>query len=318
MSRIDDIELFVRVVKADGLAAAGRQIGLSPSSMTARINALEQRYETRLLNRTTRSLSLTDAGQRFFESCQRILEQLADAEACLQQHQQSLSGRLRITAPTDLGGQYIAPTLADFVRINPGVQPCLHLGDGVVNLIEQGFDLGIRFGNLPDSNLVVRKLADNRRVLVAAPAYLEEYGRPARPDDLADHRCLVLERLGEPLNEWRFRTGNKHITVTVSSALSSNDGSIIRRWALAGAGIACKSVWDVGIDLAAGRLETVLDPYTLGFQDSDKPNTGLQIIYPSRRYLPRQVAAFIDFMRARMDVEGRKLPANLATSSKTP
>ncbi|RTZ61691.1 MAG: LysR family transcriptional regulator [Gammaproteobacteria bacterium] len=318
MSRIDDIELFVRVVKAGGLAAAGRQIGLSPSSMTARINALEQRYQTRLLNRTTRRISLTDAGESFYRSCQRILEQLEDAEACLQKHRQSLSGRLRITAPSDFGAQYVAPALEQFARINPGVRPHLHLGDGVVNLIEQGFDLGVRFGNLPDSNLVVRHLADNHRVLVAAPAYVREHGRPASPEDLSQHRCLVLERHGEALNEWRFRDTEGNRTVSVRPALSSNDGSVIRRWALAGAGIACKSIWDVKQDIASGRLVTLLDGRVLGFQHSDSGKTDLQIIYPSRRYLPRQVAAFIEYLRARMDEEGRKLPANLATPPKTP
>ncbi|RTZ58105.1 MAG: LysR family transcriptional regulator [Gammaproteobacteria bacterium] len=318
MSRIDDIELFVRVVKAGGLATAGRQIGLSPSSMTARINALERYYKTRLLNRTTRRISLTDAGESFYHSCLRILEQLEDAEACLQKHQQNLSGRLRITAPSDLGGQYIAPALAEFVRINPEVRPHLHLGDGVVNLIEQGFDLGVRFGNLPDSNLVVRHLADNRRILVAAPAYVQKHGRPASPEDLSQHRCLVLERHGEALNEWRFRDNEGSRRITVTPTLSSNDGSVIRRWALAGAGIACKSVWDVKQDIAASRLVTLLDEHVLGFQHSDNQKTGLQIIYPSRRYLPRQVAAFIEYLRARMDEEGRKLPANLATPAKTP
>ena len=297
MSRIDDIELFVRVVKAGGLAAAGRRIGLSPSSMTARINALEQRYETRLLNRTTRSISLTDAGERFFESCQHILEQLADAEACLQQHQKTLSGRLRVTAPSDLGGQYIAPALADFVRINPGVQPFLHLSDGVVDLIAQGFDLGVRYGNLPDSNLVVRKLAENRRVLVASPTYLAKYGAPKKPEALTNHRCLVLERQGEPLNDWRFIDGNDSRVISVKPALTSSDGAVIRQWAVAGVGIAYKSYWDVKRDIASGRLETILDNHARGFEHSDNQQIGLQVLYPSRRYLAPQVTAFVSHLR---------------------
>ncbi|MFW5426573.1 MAG: LysR family transcriptional regulator [Methylophagaceae bacterium] len=298
MSKIDNMALFVQVVKAGGLAAAGRQLGLSPASMTARVNALEQHYKTRLLNRTTRKISLTDAGQRFYNACLRVLAEVAEAEALLRNDNEGLSGNLRITATSDFGRQFVAPALTEFAQLNPKVTPYLHLSDGVINLVEHGFDLGVRFGNLPDSNLIVRRLGDNHRVLVASPDYLEHYGAPELPEDLKQHRCLVMERLGEPLNEWRFHKGNEIVTLRVSPSLVSNDGAIIRQWALAGAGVAYKSIWDVKTDIAAGKLNTILDDFVLGFQHNDNEKTGLQLVYPSRQYLPGQVAGFIDFLQA--------------------
>lgn len=300
MSKIDDMGLFVRVVKAGGLAAAGRQIGLSPASMTARINTLERRYNTRLLNRTTRKISLTNTGQNFYQACERVLAEVESAEAVFQQDAESLSGHLRITASSDFGRQYVAPALSEFVKQHPNVTPYLHLSDGVINLTEYGFDLGVRFGNLPDSNLVVRHLAENHRVLVASPNYLETHGLPEHPKDLEQHQCLVMERNGEPLNEWRFRSELESLNIRITPALISSDGAIIRQWALSGAGIAYKSIWDIKQDLAAGNLLTILDDFVLGFQTSDNKNTELQLVYPSRQYLPRQVSGFIEFLRGRL------------------
>ena len=297
MDKLGDMDLFVQVVKAGGLAAAGRRIGLSPASMTARVNALEARYDTRLLQRTTRRISLTDDGQRFYEACLRVLAEVEQAEASLQNDNEALSGYLRITAPFDFGQQYVAPALADFVEQNPKVTPYLHLTDGVVNLVEHGYDLGIRYGNLPDSDLIVRNLADNRRVLVASPEYLKDFGIPEHPTDLEQHACLVSDRLGEPLNKWRFQIDEKFQTIKVTPAFSCNDSSIIRLWALAGKGIAFKSIWDVQNDIKAGKLQIVLDDFVSGFQANDTEKTGLQVVYPNRRYLPLQVSGFIGFFK---------------------
>ncbi|NOR70022.1 MAG: LysR family transcriptional regulator [Methylomarinum sp.] len=298
MSKIDNMELFVKVVKAGGLAVAGRQIGLSPASMTARIKALEQQYNTRLLNRTTRKISLTDAGQRFYNASLRVLAEVEGAEAILLHDKETLSGQLRITAPSDFGRQFVAPALSKFVIQNPNVTPYLHLTDGVMNLVEHGFDLAVRFGNLPDSNLIARQLANNHRVLVASPDYLEQHGIPKKPRDLDQHRCLVMERLGEPLNEWRFHSSKGNQTVKINPVFISNDGAIIRQFALAGSGIAYKSIWDVKSDLVAGSLLTILDEFALGFQHSDDEKTGLQLVYPSRQYLPRQVLGFIELFQS--------------------
>jgi DNA-binding transcriptional LysR family regulator len=300
MNKIDDMALFVRVVKAGGLASAGRQIGLSPASMTSRVNAIERRYNTRLLNRTTRKISLTETGQHFYRACLRVLVEVEVAEAVFQTHEQTLFGQLRITASSDFGRQYVAPLLSEFVKQNPDVKPHLHLSDGVMNLTKYGFDLGIRFGNLPDSNLIVRHLAENYRVLVASPDYLQLNGRPEYPSELKKHQCLVMERHGEPLNEWRFRNDKESSTIKIAPAFISNDGSIIRQWALSGSGIAYKSIWDVKEDLKAGKLLTVLDDFVLGFQASDDEKIELQLVYPSRQYVPRQVTGFIEYLKSKL------------------
>ncbi|MEE9326767.1 MAG: LysR family transcriptional regulator [Cocleimonas sp.] len=305
MSKIDDMALFVQVVKSGGLAAAGRQLELSPASMTARVNALEQHYDTRLLQRTTRRISLTDAGNRFYEACLRVLAEVEQAEAALQSDKESLSGQLRITAPSDFGRQYVVPALADFVSQHPAVTPYLHLSDGVVNLIEYGYELGIRYGNLPDSDLIVRNLAENRRVLIASPNYLKKYGVPKHPSDLKQHQCLVGERRGEPLNKWQFKVKNKQLTIKVKPAFSCNDSSIIRLWALADKGIAYKSIWDVQQNIEKGDLQTILDDFVFGFITGDNEKTGLQIVYPNRRYLPVQVAGFVKFFKGYL--QGQKV-----------
>jgi DNA-binding transcriptional LysR family regulator len=206
MDKLGDMDLFMRVIKNGGLAAAGREVGLSPARVTARMNALEKRYGARLLIRTTRSVSLTDAGREFFAGCERVLAEVEQTEARLQTGQASFAGPLRITATSDLGQQHIAPVLSQFVKEHPDVRPCLHLTDGVVNLTEDGVDLGIRYGALADSTLVARKLANSRRVLCASPDYLERKGVPATPDALAKHDCLAMFRATEPLTTWHFQT----------------------------------------------------------------------------------------------------------------
>ena len=163
-----------------------------------------------------------------------------------------------------------------------------------MNLVENGFDLGVRYRNLPDSNLIVRRLADSHRVLVASPVYLEQHGIPDHPKKLEQHACFVMERFGEPLNKWRFRSKQGEQTIKVNPTFTSNDGTVILHWALFGAGIAYKSIWDVKHDLATGKLVTLLDNFVLGFQASDNETIGLQLVYPCRQYVPRQVreAAF--------------------------
>lgn len=302
MGRIDDIALFVKVVQSGGLAAAGRQVGLSPASMTARIKGMEEVYKTRLLHRTTRSISLTQAGERFYQAGLRVVAELEQAESLLLSTEQSLSGGLRITAPVDFGRLYVAPALSDFAAAHPNVTPYLHLSDGVENLVDGRYDMAVRFGNLPDSSMVAKKIADNYRVLVASPDYLEKHGEPHTPEDLISHSCLVMERFGEPLRQWFFSFDEEpKQSIKINPSLTSNDGSVIRCWALEGRGIAYKSIWDVQQDLDAGRLKEILNNYSLGFQSADEKQTGLQIVYENRQYQPHQVAAFIKFFKLRIN-----------------
>lgn len=295
MDILKDMDLFVRVVRNGGLAAGGREVGLSPASMSARLKQFEAHYGVRLLRRTTRQVALTEEGRRFFDACQRVLAEVEQAEHELRTGRERLAGPLRITATSDLGQQHVAPVLDAFVAENPDVRPYLHLTDGVVNLVEDGFDLGVRYGMLADSRLVTRKLADNSRVLCASPGYVERKGLPQTPGDLSDHECLVLIRAGEPLTTWHFQSDLGAQSVTLQPARSSNDGALVRRWALAGAGIALKSFWDVRADIEAGRLVTVLDQFTGDFdRHGTTGGADLYVVCPGRDYLPVRIRGFVE------------------------
>lgn len=294
MDKLGDMDLFVRVINNGGLAAAGREVGLSPARMTARMNTLEKRYETRLLNRSTRHVSATEAGMRFYENSIRILAEVTEAETQLQIGQEVFAGPLRITAPSDVGQQHIVPVLSRFVAEHPDVKPCLHLADGVVNLSEEGFDLGIRYGLLPDSALIARKLASNHRVLCASPEYLKSRGTPKTPKDLQQHDCLVMVRNVQPLTTWNFQTAKGSEAVIINPSRQCNDGAMIRRWAIEGAGIALKSYIEIVSDIQENRLMVVLDKYKQDFEK--KGTTGgadLHVVYPSRQHVPKRVESFI-------------------------
>ncbi|QUJ69852.1 LysR family transcriptional regulator (plasmid) [Photobacterium sp. GJ3] len=296
MSKIDDMALFVQVAKSGGLAAAGRKLGLSPASMTARMNQIEQRYQTRLLNRNTRQVSLTDAGQRFYQGCLRVLDEVAVAEATLSHQEAAISGTLRVTAPSDFGRQYVAPALTAFASEHPDVMPHLNLTDGNLKLVDEGIDLAIRLGNLPDSTLVARPLVQNRRVLCASPVYLEKAGTPDTPAELAKHRCLVMEWGGLAMDEWYFTTESGQSAVRVRAAMTSTDGAMIRQWAVDGCGIAMKSWWDVRRDVLDGRLMLLFDDQVIGLNRSDAGSVGIHLVYPGRKFQPRPVQAFTAFL----------------------
>ena len=302
MDKLGDMNLFVHVVRHSGLAAAGREIGLSPASMSARINALEARYGTRLLNRSTRHISLTEAGQRFYDACVRILADVDEVESELSGDQEKLSGSLRITAPSDIGRQLVMPVLANLVEDNPEINPYLHLCDGVINIMEDGYDCAIRYGSLPDSNLIARKLVSNHRVLCTSPDYIKRKGRPLKPQDLNQHDCISLVSGSEPLTNWYFKpqqSEHKAIeSVMIKASRSSNDGAVARQWALEGAGIALKSYVEVRNDLKEKKLVTVLDDYLVDFRKEklakNESVADLYIVYPSRQYLPKRVKSFVE------------------------
>lgn len=297
MDKFGDIELFVRVVKNKGLAAAAREVSLSPASVTIKINRLEAYYGVRLLTRTTRQVTLTEEGKLFYERCLRILCEVDEAEEQLKTGRDSFSGPLNVTASVDIGQQHIAPLLAKFSEKHSGIKAKLHLSDGVINLQEDGFDLGIRFGVLKDNRMIARKLANNKRVLCASPRYLKKYGIPKKPLDLANHRCLTMIRQGEPLTEWYFNVYEKQQTIVVNSALSSNDGAQIRRWAIEGYGIALKSFWDIQGQLKTKELQLILERYTQDFEAAGiENNADLNVVYPNREYLPERVRAFIKLL----------------------
>lgn len=295
MGKLEDMSLLVEVVEAGGLAAAGRRMNLSPATMTARLKALEERYQTRFFNRSTRAIALTRAGEEFYHAALRVLEEMAQAESKLTQKEGILSGSLRISAPSDFGRQYLSPALLDFSRRYPEVRSSVYLSESVVDLIANRLDMSVRFGNLPDSNLVTKFIRPNHRVLVASKTYLTTHGVPQSAAELHHHRCLVMEQRGSLMNEWRFEEQGEPVIVRVIPAMVCDDGALLRQWVLAGAGIASKSWWDVKQDVEQGRLEVVLAEHFIGFSRHDKKQVGLQFVYPQRRLQPLQVTTFSEF-----------------------
>jgi DNA-binding transcriptional LysR family regulator len=297
MDRLADMQLFAAIVEANGLAAGGRRFGLSPASVTARLAALEARLGVALLNRTTRSLSLTDEGQIFLDGTQRILSDAAELDERLCTGRDRLFGRIRIAAPLDLGRNRVAQLLDQFMALHEGVAVELILSDGNQDLVGSGIDLALRYGVQQDSSLKIRKLANSQRIICAAPSYIKHKGRAETPEQLADHDCLVMIFGDQKSDRWPFEAEGRSYTVAVSGKRCSNDGELIRRWAVGGLGIALKSRCDVEDDLAHGRLVQLLADYA-------PTESGLNLVWPSGRNLPRRIRALIDFLGTQFEGNG--------------
>ena len=295
MGKLEDMALLVAVAEAGGLSAAGRRLSLSPATMTARLKAMEERYQTRLFHRSTRAITLTRAGEDFYHAARRVLEEARHAESLLTQKEGVLSGNIRLSAPSDFGRQYLSPAIVDFSRRHPEVTFSVFLGERVEDLVANRLDMSIRVGNLPDSSLAIRHIRPNHRVLVASEAYLATHGTPASLDELHHHRCLALERHGVVMNEWRFEEAGKERVVRVTPAMVCDDGALLRQWALSGAGIAGKSWWDVKRDVEEGRLQVLFAERFTGFSPFDRKEVGLQFVFPQRKLQPPQVSAFMAF-----------------------
>jgi len=295
MGKLEDMALLVAVAEAGGLSAAGRRLSLSPATMTARLKAMEERYQTRLFHRSTRAITLTRAGEDFYHAARRVLEEARHAESLLTQKEGVLSGNIRLSAPSDFGRQYLSPAIVDFSRRHPEVTFSVFLGERVEDLVANRLDMSIRVGNLPDSSLAIRHIRPNHRVLVASEAYLATHGTPASLDELHHHRCLALERHGVVMNEWRFEEAGKERVVRVTPAMVCDDGALLRQWALSGAGIAGKSWWDVKRDVEEGRLQVLFADRFTGFSPLDRKEVGLQFVFPQRKLQPPQVSAFMAF-----------------------
>ncbi|HHS9936025.1 TPA: LysR family transcriptional regulator [Klebsiella variicola subsp. variicola] len=295
MGKLEDMALLVAVAEAGGLSAAGRRLSLSPATMTARLKAMEERYQTRLFHRSTRAITLTRAGEDFYHAARRVLEEARHAESLLTQKEGVLSGNIRLSTPSDFGRQYLSPAIVDFSRRHPEVTFSVFLGERVEDLVANRLDMSIRVGNLPDSSLAIRHIRPNHRVLVASEAYLATHGTPASLDELHHHRCLALERHGVVMNEWRFEEAGKERVVRVTPAMVCDDGALLRQWALSGAGIAGKSWWDVKRDVEEGRLQVLFAERFTGFSPLDRKEVGLQFVFPQRKLQPPQVSAFMAF-----------------------
>lgn len=299
MNILKDMDLFVRVVDCDGMAAAGRELGMTPSSVTMRLKNLESHYQVKLLTRTTRSINLTESGREFYQESVRMLDQANHLEHRLKLTQNIISGPIRITTTSDLGSQHIAPLIDDFTAKHPSVTPFLSLTDSVLDLVANNIDVAIRYGVYPSAQLVSQKLANSRRVLVASPDYLARAGVPKIYTDLKEHSCLARLQLRSSQTKWYFITPQGERSINVCPSRSSDDGAQIRQWAIEGAGIALKSIWDIANDLRSNRLVTLLDDYSPDYQSKKMAvGTDLYITYPDRKYVPNRIHAFVEQLQS--------------------
>ena len=307
MDKFSDMAMFVSIVKHHGLAAAGRDLGLSPATMTTRLQALEERYGVKLLNRSTRHVSLTDSGELYHKACIEILDNVSETENLILNGVKEVKGSLKISAPKDIGKQYILPILSEFCKQYPDVVPYLYLNDDISNIAESGIDIVIRYGELADSSLISRRLSSSQRVLCASPEYLAKHGTPLTPQDLVNHDCLAMIRSHEELKTWHFQDQDKKNAITVIPKRFSDDGEVIRYWALEGAGIALKSVLDVQDDIHNLRLVTVLNGYMTNFNTSISASSAdLNVVYISKKYQPKRIRLFLDFLFERFSYMTQK------------
>jgi LysR family transcriptional activator of dmlA len=284
-----ELEFFVLIARHGNLSAAARALDITPPAATKRLAQLETKMGVRLVNRTTRSISLTKEGETYLSHASRILDQLREMEDAVSSSKTELRGLLRVNATLGFGRTTIAPLVSEFAKLHPGVELQVELTDKPVDLVDGGFDMAIRFGTLPDQRLNARCLMTNRRFLCASPLYLEQHGTPATLADLAQHRCIIHRQNDEAYGIWRFTRNQQSEVMKVQGALSSNDGDIVLGWALDGHGILIRSEWDLAKYLESGRLKVILPEFNL-------PSADLFVYYANRRNQTARARAFIDFL----------------------
>ncbi|MCP5269829.1 MAG: LysR family transcriptional regulator [Burkholderiaceae bacterium] len=290
MDRLKQIESFVAVAAKGSLTAAAHAEGVAPAVIGRRIDALEARLGVKLLVRTTRRITLTHEGSAFLENCQRLLADLASAEASVSAGGVKASGHLRVTAPGGFGRRHVAPLVPRFLAEHPDVSLSLNLSDRVVDMVNEGFDCAVRVGDLPDSSLISVRLADNRRLCVAAPAYLKRAGVPKSPSDLMRHQCLTLSSDASQTRGWAFTVDDRLTHLRPGGRLDCSDGQVLHDWCLQGLGIAWRSTWEVEKEVADGTLQVVL-------ADFAAPPNGIYAVFPHARHLPLRVRLWIDFLK---------------------
>jgi DNA-binding transcriptional LysR family regulator len=291
MDKIKEMTAFVDAVDQGSLARAALAQHVTPVMLGRRIDALERRLGVKLLHRTTRHLTLTEAGSTFLEHCRTLLSDLDTAETIVSEGRDDASGHLIVSAPAAFGRLHVAPHAPAFLAAHPKVRISFNLTDQVVDLVREGYELGIRIGGALDPSFVAVRLASNRRVVCATPAYFERCGVPRTLDELARHNCLAFNLQGGQQRGWYFQKDGKPVTIKVDGKLDCNDGELLHRWASEGLGLAWRSTWEIQAQLASGELITVLDDYAL-------PAYDIMAVYMQQRHLPARVRAFIQALKA--------------------
>ena len=290
LDRVTGMQVFARAATLGSLSAAARALGMSQTMATKHLDAIEQRLGVKLLHRTTRRMTLTEAGRRYLESTERILAEIAEADATAAAVRLEARGVLRLNAPISFGVREIAPLLPEFCARHPGLEIDLGLNDRYVDLLEEGWDMAIRIGRLAESTLVARKLADSDAVVCAAPAYLYRRGTPADPRDLLAHECLCVRENNEDVTLWHHRRNGKAGAIRVTPTLTSNDGEVVRNWAVAGLGIVLRSQWDAAPFVKRGDLKRILAPW-------DFDGADILALVPARRGISARVSQFVEFLK---------------------
>ena len=305
MDKFKQLGSFVLAATRGSLSAAAAAEGVAAAIVGRRIDALEQRLGVKLLLRTTRRISLTHEGSAFLEDCQRLLADMANAEASVSAGGVKASGHLRVTAPAGFGRRHVAPLVPRFHELHPEVTISLNLSDRVIDIAGEAFDCAVRVGDMPDSSLVSLRMADNRRLCVATPRFLQLHGVPRNPRELARFSCLTLSSDASQTRGWAFRVpvaGRHNGNADVADAayeviyqkpfgpLDCSDGQVLHDWCLAGHGIAWRSSWEVQAEIAQGMLVAVLEQFAA-------PPNGIYAVFPQRKLLPLRVRLWIDFLK---------------------
>ncbi len=289
MDKLTSMTVFVRVAKAGSFAGGASELGISRAMATKHIMQLESSLGTRLFNRTTRSLSLTDVGASYLERCQQVLTDVEEMEAAVTHLQTEPRGVLKISAPPVIGATHITRAVAEFLKIHPDLTVDMILQSSPGDLIDEGIDIAIYLGDLDDTSMVARKLGSSPMVICASPEYLAKHGTPKTPEDLYQHSCLI-NWASTPRNKWKFKGKIGYITVSVSGRMQSNVADANRIAAINGLGLVMLATYVVGRDIERGKLIPVLENYVL-------PPLDIHAVYPHRKYLSAKVRRFLDFLQ---------------------
>ena len=289
-----DLSFFSSLVKSGSLSAAAQEFNVTPSAVSKWLAQLEARLGVRLIARNTRRFSLTQEGEIYLAEGQRILGEIDDLEHSIASSHGAPIGLLKVQATFGFGRSFIAPVLSEFSRQYPDLEIQLLLADRPASLADGDIDVSVRFGPPPDSRVMARKIASHRRRIFASPIYLKGRSRPAVPDDLTQHNCLIVRQDDVAYGQWHFTKARKTQSVKVRGNLSSNDGAAVLTWALEGHGIIMRSEWDAAPFVRSGQLEVLLDDYAL-------PPADIYAVYPQKRNLPAKVRVFVDFLAARFE-----------------
>lgn len=296
IENISDLLAFQEIVKQGSFSLASKKLGVSVAVISKRLKRLESKLNISLIARSTRTLSITEEGEKYYKHCQLILSAIEEAECEILNESETPRGQLKISVPAYFGQLYIAPILPEFLKKYPNIDISIDFSDKFVNVIEDGYDLSIRIGNLQDSNLIATKVAIDQRLVVASPRYLEEFGKPITPNELYEHNALIFSN-PSPFDLWTFLDHNhKEHSVKVRGNFETNNCESLNKAVLSGVGIALRPKWDVWRYIKQGSLVQLLSDYL-------PPQYNIQVVYPSRNYLPKRVSLFIEFLRLNLAQE---------------